>query len=203
MLDHFRSVREQETKRFLTVLLQKGKVGGEAVDVGAELIVLSNNIISRMTVSRTSSQNEDEADVMRKVVVDAAELAGKFNISDFISFFKILDPQGFNKRLKEARDRFDALMERVIEEHQEERRKRKEMEIKGDRVRDILGVLLDIDEDDNSEMKLTEENIKAFIFVSRVVHYVLNFVFTLYATTNMGSCKLYRTYSWQGRTRQP
>ncbi|KAI9122005.1 hypothetical protein K1719_006694 [Acacia pycnantha] len=164
MLDQFVSVREQETKRFLTNLLKKGKVGGEAVDVGAELMMLSNNIISRMTLSRTSSQNEDEADVVRKVVIDAAELSGKFNISDFISFCKIFDLQGFNKRLKEVRERFDTLMERIIEEHQEERRKNKEMGARGDKVRNILDVLLDIYEDEKSEMKLTKENIKAFIF---------------------------------------
>ena len=145
-----------------------GKVGGEAVDVGAELMVLSNNIISRMTLSRTSSQNEGEADVVRKVVIDAAELSGKFNISDFISFCKIFDLQGFNKRLKEVRERFDTLLERVIEEHQEGRRKSKEMGARGDKVRNILDVLLDIYEDEKSEMKLTKENIKAFIFVSSV-----------------------------------
>ncbi|XP_028800168.1 cytochrome P450 93A3-like [Neltuma alba] len=161
MLDRFLLVREQEKKRFLNTLLQKG---GEKVDVGAELIELSNNIISRMAVSRTSSENEDDADVVRKLVVDAAELTGKFNISDFISFCRILDLQGFNKRLKEVRERFDKLMERIIEEHQEERTKRKEMGIRGDEAGDILDVLLDIYEDENPEKKLTKENIKAFIF---------------------------------------
>lgn len=163
MLDQLLLVREQETKRFLRTLLQKGKVGGEAVDVGAELMVLSNNIVSRMTVSKTSSQNEDEADVVRKLVIDAAELSGKFNISDFIAFCKIFDLQGFNKRLKEVRERFDTMMERVIEEHQEERRRRKDTGIRGDQTMDILDVLLDIHEDENSETKLTKENIKAFI----------------------------------------
>ena len=35
--------------------------------------------------------------------------------------------QGFGKGLKEIRDRFDTIMERAIKEHEEERKKRKEV----------------------------------------------------------------------------
>nr|KYP70576.1 Cytochrome P450 93A2 [Cajanus cajan] len=64
--------------------------------------------------------------------------------------------------------RFDTLMDTIIKEREEQRRKNKE--IGGTRqLRDMLDVLLDILEDENSEMKLDKENIKAFflnIFVA-------------------------------------
>ncbi|TKY62568.1 Cytochrome P450 93A3 [Spatholobus suberectus] len=161
MLDQFLPLRQQETKRFVKRVLQKG-IAGEAVDFGGEFLTLSNNIVSRMTVSRTSSENEDEDEEMRKLVADTAELVGKFNISDFIWFLKSFDLQGFNKRLRQIRDRFDTVMDRIIKEREEERRNNKETG--GTRqFKDMLDVLLDIFEDENSEVKLDKENIKAFI----------------------------------------
>ena len=65
-----------------------------------------------------------------------------------------------NKKLKEVRDKFDAMLDKIIKEH-EKARKRKE-----DGVKDLLDILLDISEDESSEMRLTRENIKAFILVN-------------------------------------
>ncbi|MED6130396.1 hypothetical protein PIB30_000906 [Stylosanthes scabra] len=153
MLKQLLHVRQQERKRFLSALLKKGEAG-EAVDLGGELVMLSNNVISRMTMRRT---NEGEEEVVRKVVADTVELSGKFNLSDFLWFLKGLDVQGFNKRLKEVRVRFDALLDRVIEEHQHEHERTQNKE------EDILDVLLQISEDENAEVKLDMDNIKSFI----------------------------------------
>nr|XP_007162282.1 hypothetical protein PHAVU_001G138900g [Phaseolus vulgaris]ESW34276.1 hypothetical protein PHAVU_001G138900g [Phaseolus vulgaris] len=137
---------------------------GGAIDVGRELLTLSNNVVSRMIMSQTCSEDDSEAEEVRKLVQDTVLLIGKFNVSDFVCFFKNWDVQGFGKRLKEIRDRFDTMMERAIKEHQEERKKRKEVGNGGDgQIKDLLDVLLDIHENENSDIKLTKENIKAFI----------------------------------------
>ncbi|RDY01615.1 Cytochrome P450 93A3, partial [Mucuna pruriens] len=157
-------VRRQETLRLLRLLLEKGKAC-EAVDVGGELLRLSNNVVSRMLMSQTCSENDSEAEEVRKLVQETVLLTGKFNVSDFIWLFRNWDLQGFGNRLKEIRDRFDTMMERVIKEHEEERRERKELGSGGeDHIKDLLDILLDIHEDENSDIKLTIENIKAFIF---------------------------------------
>jgi hypothetical protein len=56
-------------------------------------------------------------------------------------------------------------MERVIKEHQEERKKRKENG-EAAHVMDLLDILLEIQEDESSEINITRENVKAFILVS-------------------------------------
>ncbi|KAI3471556.1 hypothetical protein Pfo_028206 [Paulownia fortunei] len=112
-------------------------------------------------MSERCSGGENEAGEVRKLVQATAELTGKFNISDYIWFCKNLDLQGFGKRLKEIRDRFDEIMEKIIDEHQSQRRKLKQKS--GEVLKDLLDILLDIAEDGTSEMKLTRENIKAFI----------------------------------------
>ncbi|CAK8543311.1 unnamed protein product [Lathyrus sativus] len=155
-------VRKQETKRFVDFLLKKGKEN-EAIDVAKELLRMSNNVVSRMIMSESCSENEGEAEEVRKLVQDTVHLTGKFNVSDFIWFFKNWDVQGFSKRLTEIRDRFDSMMERIIKEHQEERRRRKEVGGRDGEIKDLLDILLDIFEDENSEIKLKMENIKAFV----------------------------------------
>ncbi|CAI8602191.1 unnamed protein product [Vicia faba] len=160
-LDHFLPLRQQETLRFVRLLQKKGEAG-EAVDVGGELLTLTNSTISRMAMRKICSENDSDAEVIRKMVRDAAELGGKFNVSDYIWFCKNLDLQGMNKRLKGIMERFDTMMERVIREHQEERMKRME---KGedDHVRDLLDILLEVHENENGEIKFSMENVKAFI----------------------------------------
>jgi hypothetical protein len=168
-IDQFCPLRQQETLRFLRVLQKKGEAG-EAIDVGGELLTLTNRIITRMTMSKTFYENDSDEEDIRKMVQDSVELAGKFNVSDFIWFFKNWDLQGMNKRLEGIMDRFDTMMERVIKEHQEERKKRKENS-EAAHVMDLLDILLEIQEDESSEINITRENVKAFILVSIFSNY--------------------------------
>ncbi|MED6176847.1 hypothetical protein PIB30_092232 [Stylosanthes scabra] len=168
-LDQLLPLRKQETLRFLKVLQKRGEAG-EYVDLGDELLTLTNSVISRMTMSVTccedgDNSNSDDAEAMRKMVKDTAELAGKFNVSDFIWLFKNWDLQGMNKRLKEILERFDSMIKRIIKEHEFVRKKKKEGESEGVSVRDLLDILLEIYEDKkrNDEIELSTDNIKAFI----------------------------------------
>ncbi|KAH9770488.1 cytochrome P450 [Citrus sinensis] len=121
----------EEIKRFMQLMLKKAKAS-EAVDVGRELIRLTNNVMSRMTMGQICSNNEEEAD------------------------------EGFGKKMKEARKRFDTMMERIIKEQEETRKTNKETG-RDDALNDLLDILLTVSEDESSEIKLTMENIKAFI----------------------------------------
>lgn len=168
-LDQFLPLRQQETLRFLRLLQRKGEAG-VAVDIGGELLTLTNSTISRMAMRKNCCENDSDVEEIRKMVRDVSELGGKFNVSDYIWFCKNLDLQGMNKRLKEIMERFDRMMEKVIREHQDERKKRKE---KGEdeHVRDLLDILLEVHENEKSEIKLSMENVKAFILVS-MFHFV-------------------------------
>ncbi|KAI3772562.1 hypothetical protein L6452_03751 [Arctium lappa] len=156
-LDLLLPVRHDEINRFINSLSKNAKLE-KAVDLKGELLKLTNNMISRMLMSERCSEDEDEAGDIRKLVTEISEISGKFNLTDYIWFCKNLDLQGFGKRVKEIHRRFDVLVEKIIVEHEDERRKKDK-----DEMKDVLDMLLKISEDDNIEMKLTRDNIKAFI----------------------------------------
>ncbi|KAI3819968.1 hypothetical protein L1987_13822 [Smallanthus sonchifolius] len=84
-------------------------------------------------------------------------LSQKANIGEAVHINAEL-VKGFGKRVKDYHRMFDALMERIIKEHEEARMQGLQSEGK-----DLLNILLDIAEDDTKEIHLTRENIKAFI----------------------------------------
>ncbi|KAK9157009.1 hypothetical protein Scep_003586 [Stephania cephalantha] len=166
-LEQLEHVRREEIHRFLRSLLVKSNKGEGLVDLHTELIRLANNVISRMIMSRRCSESENDAEEIRELIEEIAELTGKFNLSDYIWFCRNLDLQGFRKRFEEAHAKYDRMIENIIREHEEVRKSRKDemagSDVSGQEVKDILHILLDISEDDDAEMRLTRENIKAFI----------------------------------------
>ena len=159
-LGHLHPIRREELKRFLDLMIRKSKAK-EAVDVGTELAKLTNNIVSRMVLSRRCTENDDEAEEIRMVVSETTELVGKFNLSRLIWFCKKLDLQGLTKKGKEIHEKFDKIVEKSIEEHREARRDTNN----GSAAKDLLTILLEISEDESSEIRLSRENIKAFVLV--------------------------------------
>ncbi|XP_039061722.1 cytochrome P450 93A3-like [Hibiscus syriacus] len=160
-LDRLLLIRRDEINIFVKLIREKAETG-EAVDVGAELMKLTNNVISRMLLGKRCSDKEDEASEVQAIVKEMNSLSTKFNLADSFWFCKNLDLQGYRKRLKNVRDKFDILMENVISEHKKARNQSGSTG-DSDTVKDVLDLLIDISEDENAEMRLTRENIKAFV----------------------------------------
>jgi hypothetical protein len=134
----------------------------EAVDLTRELIRMSNTSIIRMAASTVPSSVTEEAQELVKVV---AELVGAFNADDYIALCRGWDLQGLGRRAADVHKRFDALLEEMIR-HKEEARMRKKTDTDVG-SKDLLDILLDKAEDGAAEVKLTRDNIKAFIIVSQ------------------------------------
>ncbi|KAF2293627.1 hypothetical protein GH714_003500 [Hevea brasiliensis] len=174
-LDRFLDVRQEEIEIFLKLMLQKGQEGKE-VNLGEELMTLANNIISRMTMSKRCSTTDDEAGDVRKLIEEVGVITGKFNFQDYIRFCKNIDVQGFGKRIKKVQVRLDSMMESILKEHEEARMKKKNGktsengELGDDFSKDLVDILLDIMEDESSEMRLSRESVKAFILETLRLH---------------------------------
>jgi hypothetical protein len=145
--------------------LSRSAADGARVDVGAPLMGLTGDIVSRMVMSRRWTGHEDgDTEEMRTVVAETAELTGTFNLQDYIGVFKNRDVQGLGKRVDALHHKFDAMMERILTARDAERRRRREEAGEVD-AKDVLDMLFDMHEDEAAEMRLTRENIKAFMLV--------------------------------------
>ena len=186
MVTNFASLRAQERNRFLRLLAKKAHCG-EAFNFTEELPKLSNNIISQMILG--SSNNRDHVEESRLVIRDVTKVFGEFNLSDFVWLLRNVDLQGIGKRIEAIFKRYDTLLEKVISEREELRRKKKMNKEDNDdnntnkdlEVKDFLDTLLDNLEDENAEIKLTRNNIKAIIVVSIHIYLIFPLVFTNYS----------------------
>lgn len=180
----FASLRAGEYRRLLRLLAVKSQ-RGEAVNLTEELPKLSNNIISQMMIGTSSSGGDDHdqrVEEARIVVREVTKIFGELNLSDFVWFCRKLDLQGFGKRIEAIFQRFDALVEKVISEREQLRKRNHVKEDDHDTaVKDILDILLDYVDDENAEIKLTRVHVKALIMVSLIISLYLSFIIIIFS----------------------
>ncbi|KAK9170158.1 hypothetical protein Syun_002298 [Stephania yunnanensis] len=147
-LEQLQHVRREEIHHFLRTLLLKSNDGKDRVNVHAELIRLTNNVITRLTMNRRCSELDNDAEQIRELVEEVVELTGKFNLSDFIWLCKYLDLQGIRKRFEVARAKYDTMIEKIIKEHEEDKKK----PMRGrEAAKDVLHNLLDLSGDNDND----------------------------------------------------
>ncbi|XP_076903031.1 cytochrome P450 93B2-like [Bidens hawaiensis] len=159
-LGHFLPIRTSEIHEVLRTLTVKAKQN-ESVNMTNELLKISNNVICQMMMGIRCSANKSEAEEVKNLVREVTTIFGEFNVSDFIWFCRKLDLQGFKKRYEDIRTRYDALVEKIIS--QREQMRRKEGKGKYGKGKDFLDLLLDVLEDEKTEIKITRNHIKALI----------------------------------------
>ncbi|TVU08168.1 hypothetical protein EJB05_41559, partial [Eragrostis curvula] len=165
-LDRLRHVRREEVARLVASLSSASDEGAtRVVDVNAALMGLTGDIVSRMVMSRRWTGDDNDTEEMRSVVAQTAELTGTFNLQDYIGLFKHWDVQGLGKRVDEVHRKFDVMMERILTARDADRRQRRKEDGGGGEGgdRDVLDMLFNMHEDEAAEMRLTRDNIKAFM----------------------------------------
>ncbi|CAL0302779.1 unnamed protein product [Lupinus luteus] len=156
-LEHFVNIREDEIQCFLKNILEISEAG-KSVEMRHELIRHTNNIISRMTMGKKSVGINDEVGKIRKVVREIGELLGAFNLGDIFNFMKPFDLQGLGRKNMRTHHLMDAMMEKVLKEHEVVRAKEGD---DSDRKKDLFDILLNLIEAEGDN-KLTRESAKAF-----------------------------------------
>jgi cytochrome P450 len=178
-VEELRPVRRACLAQLLRAVLAAAE-RGDAADLTGELVRFASASIIRMVASDAPGNVSDEAQGLVKSVT---ELIGAFNVEDYVPLCRGWDLQGLRRTADGVHRRFDALLEQMIR-HKEEARERARSDMaeheqhdKKDasasaapttrkRNKDLLDILLEKAEDDEAEVKLTRENIKAFITVS-------------------------------------
>lgn len=165
-LEKFTEVREQEKEKLVESLMRICREG-KMCDLGSELIKLTNNTICRMAMSTRVSESNSEAKEVKELVKTCLALGAKLSVGDVLGPLKILDFSGTGKKLAEAIDKYDQLMEKIIREHEEKASKGFDEYQR----KDILDILLEIYRDPTAEIKLSKNDIKSFMLVSIICIY--------------------------------
>uniref|UniRef100_A0ACD5T6H9 Uncharacterized protein n=1 Tax=Avena sativa TaxID=4498 RepID=A0ACD5T6H9_AVESA len=135
-LDALRAVREDEVRLMVAQLAHASSAAGVAV--GQEANVCATNALARAAVGRRvfgSAAGEGSRE-FKDMVVELMQLAGVFNIGDFVPALRWLDPQGVVGKMKRLHRRYDGMMDGFIGE-------RRDGKGGGDgKTKDLLSVML-------------------------------------------------------------
>lgn len=121
----------------------------------------TNNIISRMAFGKrfselVSSNRKASAD-LGDVLQEMAYLLGVFNIGDFITFLQWLDLQGLVGRMKTVGTKLNSVCQEIIDFRREARRANPSP------PKDVLDVLLSVNEDSQRGISLSDNDIKGVV----------------------------------------
>ncbi|CAM8971590.1 hypothetical protein QQ045_030799 [Rhodiola kirilowii] len=162
-IDSFAPMRKEEIGH-LVDSLRKSSVEGEVVNVSNKINDLIEDVTYRMVIGRTKYENID----LKSVVEETLRLAGTFNIADFVPWLKPFDPQGMIPKMKKLGKQIDAILEMIIDEHEEAALNAKESHDSKPH-RDFVDTLLSLknktlNPNDKDPHRFDRTNIKAVLF---------------------------------------
>ncbi|PPD90172.1 hypothetical protein GOBAR_DD12930 [Gossypium barbadense] len=153
-VDSFRKVREEEVSSFINSIALWGSSSG--INLSKKIFSLTYGVTSRAAFSEKCKDQEAFISIITRV----SKLSGRFTIADMFPSLKLLELLSgrieFEKLHKEA----DRILEDIIAEHQE---RRKIYGGDSEEMKDLVDILLDLQENSELEFPLSVDNIKAII----------------------------------------
>eukprot|EP01018_Ginkgo_biloba_P040222 Gb_16073 [translate_table: standard] len=154
-LESCQFAREEEVSLMIQSILEEGVKKSNPVNVSKAVSALSTDIICRMAFGRKYSSEAFDNRGFKAVIQEYFFLMGTTNIGDVIPSLAWMDLQGIVRRQKNIHKILDDFFEKIIEEHSN---------VQNDvDHRDFVDVLLAVSKDNDMEIKLTRDNIKAII----------------------------------------
>lgn len=172
-VNRFADIRREEKIKILETLVKCGKER-KACNFGKEMMILTNNIICRMTMSSRCSCSHNESEKVWKFVKEIEALTLKFSLGELLGPLSKLDLFGYGKKLRALLMDFDAFVENIMVQH--------EIDLKSGKKdkKDTMDILLEICWDEKAEVRLSRMHIKSFLMVSELI---LLYLFTIICHT--------------------
>lgn len=155
---HFSDIQRDEKMKFLETLV-KCSEEGRVCHMGAEFLKMTNNMTCRMMMSTRCSGSQDESMMIRNLIKEIQYLTAKFSLGEIL-FGRTMNRIGFfyhGRQMKSLLLQFDALVEKIIAEHE------KEMDFGKKERKDIVDLLLQMYKDDHAETTISRMHIKTFL----------------------------------------
>ena len=164
----FRSVREEE----MTLMIKKIEQSLlSVVNLSEMFISFTNDVICRVAFGRKYSGDENGIN-FKKLLNEFLELLGSFRVGDLVPCLEWTNwISGWDSRVEKVVKEFDEFLEQVVEEHEKKGQgERKDgMGENGEKVMDIVDVLLDVQKENTTGFAIDRDGIKALILVTILV----------------------------------
>lgn len=151
----YRFVREEEVEHLVDRVAESSYPG--STNLTRILGLYANSVLCRIAFDRDFTQGGDyDQQGFQELLEEYQVLLGGFSVGDFFPSMDFVQKlSGIEGRLKNTFRRFDNIFNQLIKEHlnPESRRNHK----------DLVAVLLDVQQNDNAEITLTMDNIKGII----------------------------------------
>ena len=152
------AVRHEEITLFLHKVLESAKKK-QVLDMGAELMKLTNNSTCRAIMSMRCSVEDGEAERIRQLVKESIEVGAKVSFGDVLGPLRILAFWLYGRKVIDVSLRYDEILERVLKQHENSGELKRDDE-------DLMDILLKVYQDDKVEFKINRTHLKAFLLVS-------------------------------------
>ncbi|TVU46950.1 hypothetical protein EJB05_06524, partial [Eragrostis curvula] len=144
--------------------LHHATTSASTVALSEHLMMASLNVISRMVLGRkyvgkgSAGAELATPEEFGWMMDELFFLNGAVNVGDVIPWLDWLDPQGYVKRMKRVSKALDAFLEKVLDEHDERRRREGEAFV----ARDMVDKLLQLADDPSLKVPIKRHGVKAF-----------------------------------------
>jgi hypothetical protein len=166
-------VRREEVNAMLGDL-RHAAAAASSVPFREHLLMLNLNVVSRMLMSKKyvteGASSVATPEEFRWMIDELFIVNGSLNVGDVIPWLNPLDLQGYVGRTKRLSRMMDGLLEHVLDEHIERRRR----EGDGFVAKDMTDVLLQLADDPDMEVPIRRNGVKGFILVN-IIKYKPNF----------------------------
>ncbi|KAI3516220.1 hypothetical protein L1887_15131 [Cichorium endivia] len=112
-INSFAGMRREEI-RLMVEELRDASMAGKVVDLGETV----GAVIEGMTCRMIFGKKNDNMPFMKRVLDETMEVAGAFNLADYVPMLAAFDLQGLTKRLKLLKKDIDEMFDTLINEHE-------------------------------------------------------------------------------------
>ncbi|RWR96690.1 cytochrome P450 CYP736A12-like protein [Cinnamomum micranthum f. kanehirae] len=155
-IDSFRPQREEEVG-LLVGSLKEAAEAHEVVDLTIKVGAFSRDMTNRMVMGKKYMEDSlrEGGFNFKEVSEEVLYLVGAFNIAEFIPWTRDLDLQGLGRRMRAANHAFDIFLERIIDEHVENKDEK--------RQKDFVDYILSLMDSNHYEFEFDRSNMKAIL----------------------------------------
>ncbi|XP_010514626.1 PREDICTED: cytochrome P450 705A5-like [Camelina sativa] len=146
-IEQSRGGRAEELQGLYENLLDKA-MKKESIEISKEAMKFTNNIICRMSMGRSCSDENGEAEIVRELLVKSTALTKKIFFANMFPRIPL-----FKKEIMGVSNQFDELLERLLVEHEER--------VEEHENKDMMDLLLEAFRDEHAEYKISRKQIKS------------------------------------------